>query len=311
VIEELRVTFRRSQRGFTLIELLVVVSILALLIALLLPALSRARRQARSAVCSTGLRTLGQGIALYANDYNGAMVPGRMPKVDSDNWQIEIEGGVKYRPTFLAMLGAQLSLPPFADPRPSKNDVDEEGEPGDRQNYAAGAYLCPSVPDWTDERNACYGYNYQFLGNARLRDSATIDSYKNWPVPLSRVRAPSGCVAVGDGMGTAAAYPRHDRQDYMNNSRDADRYGNEGFNLDPPAVDPVHGEIAEHDGPARSAIHERHLGKANILWVDGHCSGETMQALGYTVGGGGLVGLDGDNRMWSLLQRNRVWLLSE
>jgi prepilin-type N-terminal cleavage/methylation domain-containing protein/prepilin-type processing-associated H-X9-DG protein len=58
---------RRSRRatGFTLIEVLVVVAIIALLISILLPSLKRAREQARTAVCSANLRTVGQALALY------------------------------------------------------------------------------------------------------------------------------------------------------------------------------------------------------------------------------------------------------
>ncbi len=66
---------RSNVRAFTLIELLVVISIIALLMAVLLPALSRAREQAKSVICKTNLKTLGNAEALYAqtNDGNAAM----------------------------------------------------------------------------------------------------------------------------------------------------------------------------------------------------------------------------------------------
>jgi len=62
-----RGTVRPVCNGFTLIELLVVVAIIALLIAILLPALGKARYQARLAVCASHLRQIGTGIHLYAN----------------------------------------------------------------------------------------------------------------------------------------------------------------------------------------------------------------------------------------------------
>jgi len=56
------------RKGFTLIELLVVVAIIALLISILLPSLSRARELAKRAVCASNLRGIGQGEHIYSND---------------------------------------------------------------------------------------------------------------------------------------------------------------------------------------------------------------------------------------------------
>jgi prepilin-type N-terminal cleavage/methylation domain-containing protein/prepilin-type processing-associated H-X9-DG protein len=58
-------------RGFTLIELLVVLSVIALLVALLLPALTNARESGRRAVCLSNLRQIGQAFHMYANDFKG------------------------------------------------------------------------------------------------------------------------------------------------------------------------------------------------------------------------------------------------
>lgn len=55
-----------QKRGFTLVELLVVISIIALLLAVLMPALSKAREQGRSIVCKNNLNSLGKIFALYA-----------------------------------------------------------------------------------------------------------------------------------------------------------------------------------------------------------------------------------------------------
>jgi prepilin-type N-terminal cleavage/methylation domain-containing protein/prepilin-type processing-associated H-X9-DG protein len=58
---------KRRSRGFTLIELLVVVAIIALLVAILLPSLSRAREAAKTAVCNSNLRSFSSAFEIYAN----------------------------------------------------------------------------------------------------------------------------------------------------------------------------------------------------------------------------------------------------
>jgi prepilin-type N-terminal cleavage/methylation domain-containing protein/prepilin-type processing-associated H-X9-DG protein len=65
----------QNRRAFTLIELLVVISIIAVLSALLLPAINTVRTVARSAVCLSNLRQIGLALAGYQADFNGLMPP--------------------------------------------------------------------------------------------------------------------------------------------------------------------------------------------------------------------------------------------
>src|SRR5439155_23691902 len=66
---------KRRPKGFTLVELLVVIGIIAVLIAMLLPALNRVRQQAASTQCQSNLRASGQILFMYANENHGFLPP--------------------------------------------------------------------------------------------------------------------------------------------------------------------------------------------------------------------------------------------
>ncbi|MFA7237157.1 MAG: DUF1559 domain-containing protein [Phycisphaeraceae bacterium] len=66
---------RKPLHGFTLVELLVVVAIIAVLMAVLQPSLSRARESARTVVCASNLKHIGLGTMMYASDWTGYLPP--------------------------------------------------------------------------------------------------------------------------------------------------------------------------------------------------------------------------------------------
>jgi prepilin-type N-terminal cleavage/methylation domain-containing protein/prepilin-type processing-associated H-X9-DG protein len=73
----------RHNKAFTLVELLVVIGIIAVLMAILLPSLSKAREQSHRIKCLANLRSLGQAMYLYAGDYQDRL-PNGNPHGDSN-----------------------------------------------------------------------------------------------------------------------------------------------------------------------------------------------------------------------------------
>src|SRR5258708_40019277 len=72
------------RRAFTLVELLVVIGIIAVLLGLLMPALSRAQQQARQAACASNLRQIGLHLMMYANQSRGWLFPVGKRKPNGD-----------------------------------------------------------------------------------------------------------------------------------------------------------------------------------------------------------------------------------
>ena len=70
------ISTRASLRAFTLVELLVVIGIIALLISILLPALSKARQSSNVIACASNIRQLMMSFRLFAQDHNGSLPGG-------------------------------------------------------------------------------------------------------------------------------------------------------------------------------------------------------------------------------------------
>jgi len=81
-----------KRRGFTLIELLVVISIIALLVAILMPGLSKARELARRASCKSNISAVGKGVGIYAAANNDRWMWINGNSGAAENWHTTVTG---------------------------------------------------------------------------------------------------------------------------------------------------------------------------------------------------------------------------
>ena len=185
------------RRGFTLIELLVVISIIAVLIALLLPALARAKQEALTVQCAANLRSIGQTLYEYTNTYE-----------DSIPFDVEQNNTLwpnqPYDPPF--NVGWDTELYSFSSGHPEL----DYAEPAINWKFYPAAYgwaanfakiyMCPvSRPEmsltWYANFSSSYACNpnYFYFDGTQASGAVTNTNFK-----LSNVQSPTQRIAIGD-----------------------------------------------------------------------------------------------------------------
>lgn len=233
----------RNARAFTLIELLVVVAIIALMVSILVPAVSQARASANKMLCSTNLHGLVLANTIYAADHEDFFAPGASDMSGSSPGLFRWHG---HRPT-------------VDDPfDPSKGPLSPYFQAGEMKH-------CPSYEDFINTGGPSaafesgaggYGYNQDYVGSrSRWGGDITTGARTGEISRLANtIMFADAAMARGDTGGEYLVEYSFVQPPYFLNGQ----------------------QVMPAWGLATPSIHFRHSGTANIAFCDGHVDSRQM-----------------------------------
>lgn len=274
----------RNRRAFTLIELLVVISIIALLIAILLPALGAARESARGVQCLSNVRQHASSSYAHASDLNGQFpAAGLLRGMTAGQYRAYRSRSITFGPDrvpapWTASLGGEymgydISLDTQADMLADMNDLNRVEPfvcPSDEQvdSITQLGMVVPGGPTIGDgvlNGLSSYGHNEALLGIENNLDRVWGDSEK--------VREPSSVMFTGDGeprtdgFGVWSTFFNRQDDNVLFDAWDSVGFsGNAGTNS--VFVDNSQGKNNKRH--ARSVM--------NIAFVDGHAESVSLES---------------------------------
>ena len=131
----------KQKFGFTLIELLVVISIIAILMAIMMPALRKAREQAVSIICSSRQKDTGLALNLYSQDWKGALPRAYWSKQPGSTYtRLPYKLAPYYNQQHQTTSSELFSFEMYSCPSQPKWLVDDEGNQVERGTTPTGSY---------------------------------------------------------------------------------------------------------------------------------------------------------------------------
>lgn len=225
---------KTQKPAFTLVELLVVISIIAILLSILMPALAKVRGQARAVVCSSNLKQLGLGFGMYLED-NGRKVFPRVYRGKNDKgllgrfWYYGFEPGS----SFSLPEGSRELFREYGKLYPYIRDYDSV-EICPAFPYKSGSYKPKFKTRWMT-----YGVNDQLSRDLRIFGQKIINFD-------SATKSPNSMLLFADSAQVNT------------------------FQAPASPTNPMFEEWHYVERLGGANVHFRHNGKANILFGDGH-----------------------------------------
>lgn len=270
---------KRRPSAFTLLELLTVIAILTLLIAILVPSLTAARRQAKANVCLSKMKGIATAFAVYLNENKDNFPPMRLRNLYPTATEEYHNEYLAKSPRWQWFL--ETDSGPVIDPAPMKRlrrpwgDM-ETGLEKQTMTMTNDVFICPALDDEEyarNIRNGAYGYNYQYLGNSR--QDSDPNRWDNFSVPLHRIKSTASTVLIADSRGGGNPHGLHSYTldpPRLAVEQNAKKFGPDA-DMVPPGLDP---EVYQF-----SPVEMRHRGLGNVAFVDAHVEAMTLQQLGY------------------------------